>query len=70
MSATGYRSLACHTDPAKVPLLLSPLAGVGKSLGTAHTSAQCHLVFPLPDTCTDRGADAPVRSRPPGRLFA
>src|ERR1017187_3449296 len=43
--------------------------GVDTSVDAARTSAQCHLVFPSPDTCMNCGADAPVCSRPPGRLF-
>ena len=41
---------------------------VDMSVDAARTSAQCHLVFPSPDTCMNCGADAPVCSRPPGRL--
>jgi hypothetical protein len=36
--------------------------------GGEGSIAQCHIVFPLPDVCINRGADPPVRSRPPGRL--
>ena len=30
---------------------------------------QCHMFFPFPGNCTKSGADALVRSRPPGRLL-
>ena len=33
-----------------------------------QASAQCHLVFAIPVTCINGGADALVRSRPLGRL--
>ena len=39
-----------------------------RSVDAARTSAQCHLVFPIPPTCINGGADARVRTRPPGRL--
>jgi hypothetical protein len=41
-------------------------------LFTSHSGGlptQCHSFFPAPNTCINCGADAPVRSRPPGRLF-
>src|ERR1017187_6130091 len=50
-----------HTDTLSGP-------SVGMSADAARTSALCHLVFPIPPTCINGGADARVRTRPPGPL--
>jgi hypothetical protein len=69
----GARCRGARTRECRVETLLDtmvgkdslPSPGVGMSADAARTSAQCHLVFPIPPTCINSGAD----SRPQPALW-